>query len=81
MTTHLTMSELVSLGFEEFKKHYHGDFYSQQWQKGKIFVKTTWVTETGFFVNQQVDIYTSINSVSKEDLITLDKIFNNGTTK
>ena len=76
MNTHLTMSELVSLGFEEFKNYYHGDFMSQQWQKGKIFVKTTWVTETGFFVNQQVKIDAAINNVSKEDLITLDKIFN-----
>ncbi len=76
MTTHLTMSELVSLGFEEFKKHCHGDFMSQQWQKGNIFVKTTWVTETGFFVNQEVKIDAAINDVSKEDLIFLDKIFN-----
>jgi hypothetical protein len=70
------MSELVSLGFEEFKKHCHGDFMSQQWQKGNIFVKTTWVTETGFFVNQEVKIDAAINDVSKEDLIFLDKIFN-----
>lgn len=76
MNTHLTTSQLIALGFEDFKNHYHGDFMSQQWQKGNIFVKTTWVTETGFFVNQQVKIDATINSVSKEEIIFLDKIFN-----
>jgi hypothetical protein len=76
MTTHITTSQLIALDFEDFKNHYHGDFMSQQWQKGKIFVKTTWVTETGFFVNQEVKIDAPINNVSKEELIFLDKIFN-----
>ncbi len=76
MTTHLTMSQLIALGFEDFKNHYHGDFMSQQWQKGKIFVKTTWITETGFFVNQEVKIDATITGFTKEDLIFLDKIFN-----